>query len=51
MQASKEVWGKVFGTIDTELKFREGWRRLAEYKGIAHQLPDMTGVPQGGTAF
>ena len=98
MQASKEVWGKIFGTIDTELKFREGRRRLAEHewarlkandslecrncheydsmdltrqasraawihqqylgpgeatcidchKGIAHQLPDMTGVPQGG---
>ncbi len=101
MQASKEVWGKIFGTIDTELKFREGRRRLAEHewarlkandslecrnchdydsmdltrqanraawihqqylgtgertcidchKGIAHQLPDMTGVPQGGVLY
>ena len=32
MQASKEVWGKIFGTIDTELKFREGRRRLAEHE-------------------
>ena len=95
MEASKEVWGKVFGTINTpekfEVKRREmaerEWRRLAAndslecrnchgfaymdftrqsprasdahgthlaagartcidcHKGIAHTLPDMTGVP------
>lgn len=94
MQASKEVWGKVFGTIDTREKFEahrlqlanNEWRRLkannslecrnchqfesmdftrqskravdahstqlAEgaktcidcHKGIAHTLPDMSGV-------
>jgi cytochrome c-type protein NapC len=94
MQASKEVWGKIFGTIDTKEKFETHRRRLAEnewerlkandslecrnchnfeymdftkqgqravnmhstalasgektcidcHKGIAHSLPDMTGV-------
>ena len=97
MQASKEVWGKIFGTIDTREKFRRQaaragparmgaaqGQRLARmpqlpqlrvhglhaaerrappnmhssatcspsektcidcHKGIAHRLPDMTGVP------
>lgn len=95
MQASKEVWGKIFGTIATREKFLEKRRELAEHewtrlkandslecrnchdfeymdftrqntraasahstylasgektcidchKGIAHQLPDMKGVP------
>ena len=94
MQASKEVWGKIFGTINTPEKFEAKRRELAEHewtrlkandslecrnchefdsmdftlqagraakqhstalasgektcidchKGIAHQLPDMTGV-------
>lgn len=94
MQASKEVWGKVFGTINTREKFLEKRRELAEHewarlkannslecrnchefdymdfirqsqraanmhstalangektcidchKGIAHELPDMSGV-------
>lgn len=93
-QASKEVWGKVFGTIDTREKFLAKRRELAEHewarlkandslecrnchnfeymdftlqslraseqhakyldsgektcidchKGIAHRLPDMTGI-------
>lgn len=30
MQASKEVWGKVFGTIDTPEKFAAMRRQLAE---------------------
>jgi cytochrome c-type protein NapC len=97
MQASKEVWGKLFGTIDTREKFLDLRLTLAEHewarfkandslecrnchagmsmdltrqsvraaatherwlltgektcidchKGIAHQLPDMAGVPQG----
>lgn len=97
MEASKEVWGKVFGSIDTRDKFlakrrhlaEREWRRLKandslecrnchnfEYmdftvqsprarvmhstelasgkktcidchKGIAHHLPDMSGVPIG----
>jgi cytochrome c-type protein NapC len=95
MQASKEVWGWLFGTIDTPEKFEAHRRTLAEHewarlkandslecrnchgfaymdftrqspraaeahstllasgertcidchKGIAHRLPDMTGVP------
>ncbi len=94
-QATKEVWGKIFGTIDTREKFLAKRRELAErewarlkandslecrnchdfgfmdftrqspraakaherfvvsaektcidcHKGIAHELPDMTGVP------
>ncbi len=97
MQASKEVWGKIFGTISTREKFLDKRRELAEHewarlkandslecrnchdydsmdltrqasraafihrsylatgqatcidchKGIAHRLPDMTGIPQG----
>jgi cytochrome c-type protein NapC len=93
MQASKEVWGKIFGTINTREKFealrielaQHEWRRLKAnnslecrnchqfesmdftrqskraadahstqlasgqktcidcHKGIAHQLPDMSG--------
>ncbi|GAK45800.1 periplasmic nitrate (or nitrite) reductase c-type cytochrome, NapC/NirT family [Tepidicaulis marinus] len=99
MQASKEVWGKIFGTIDTRQKFldhrltmaKREWARLkandslecrnchsavamdlsrqspraAEihtefllsgqrtcidcHKGIAHELPDMTGTEPGWT--
>jgi len=95
MQASKEVWGKIFGSIDTQEKFRERRLELAQnewarmkannslecrnchsyesmdftrqsrravqahstylenktytcidcHKGIAHQLPNMAGVP------
>ena len=95
MQASKEVWGKIFGTINTREKFLDKRLELAEHewarlkannslecrnchsadsmdltkqapraaqtherflltgektcidchKGIAHRLPDMTGVP------
>ncbi len=95
MQASKEVWGKIFGTINTREKFLAMRRQLAErewarlkannslecrnchdfgymdftrqspraaraheeflvsgektcidcHKGVAHELPDMTGVP------
>ncbi|HEY6815318.1 MAG TPA: cytochrome c3 family protein [Croceibacterium sp.] len=97
MQASKEVWGKIFGTIDTREEFldhrlelaQHEWARLKAndslecrnchqfdsmdltrqsrraawihqeflgtgkntcidcHKGIAHQLPDMLGIPQG----
>jgi cytochrome c-type protein NapC len=100
MQASKEVWGKIFGTIATRQKFlnmrlelaKHEWarlkandslecrnchssiamdltkqtRRAAEihtrylisgertcidcHKGIAHELPDMTGVEPGWRA-
>jgi cytochrome c-type protein NapC len=100
MQASKEVWGKIFGTIDTRQKFlnmrlelaKHEWtrmkandslecrnchssvamdftkqtRRAAEihsrylitgertcidcHKGIAHELPDMTGIEPGWRA-
>ena len=97
MQASKEVWGKIFGTISTRQRFLDKRRELAEHewarlkandslecrnchsaiamdftkqnrraaeihskflithektcidchKGIAHQLPDMTGIAPG----
>ncbi len=97
MQASKEVWGKIFGTISTRQKFldkrlelaQHEWARLSAndslecrnchtavamdftkqtrraaeihgrflvtgertcidcHKGIAHQLPDMTGIDPG----
>ena len=97
MQASKEDWGKIFGTINTREKFLDErlilatheWSRLKAndslecrnchnydsmdltrqggraaqvhklwlgtgrktcidcHKGIAHRLPEMTGVPQG----
>jgi cytochrome c-type protein NapC len=98
MQASKEVWGTIFGTIDTRQKFLDQRLRLAQHewarlkandslecrnchsevamdftrqtqraaeihnafliqqdgytcidchKGIAHQLPDMTGIDPG----
>lgn len=100
MEASKEVWGWVFGSIDTPEKFENKRRMLAErewhrlkandslecrnchqfdsmdftlqspraremhttslasgnltcidcHKGIAHRLPDMSGVPMMGHA-
>jgi cytochrome c-type protein NapC len=99
-QASKEVWGKIFGTIDTRQKFldhrlelaKPEWARLKAndslecrnchsavamdftkqtrraseiharflvtgektcidcHKGIAHELPDMTGIEPGWRA-
>ncbi|MBD9528469.1 MULTISPECIES: NapC/NirT family cytochrome c [Paracoccus] len=99
MQASKEVWGKIFGTVNTRQKFLEKrielaqheWARLKAndslecrnchtavamdlskqapraanihsqylltgqrtcidcHKGIAHELPDMSGVAPGWT--
>lgn len=100
MQASKEVWGKIFGTIDTRQEFQEArlelakheWARLKSndslecrnchsaiamdmtkqtrrasdihtrflvtgertcidcHKGIAHELPDMSGIEPGWSA-
>ena len=100
MQASKEVWGKIFGWIDTRQKFldhrlelaKHEWARLKAndslecrnchssaamdftkqtrraadihakflvtkektcidcHKGIAHELPDMTGIEPGWRA-
>jgi cytochrome c-type protein NapC len=32
MQASKEVWGKIFGTIDTQEKFRDMRLELARHE-------------------
>ena len=32
MQASKEVWGKIFGSIDTREKFEENRLRLAQHE-------------------
>jgi cytochrome c-type protein NapC len=100
IQASKEVWGKIFGTVSTRQKFldkrlelaKHEWARLKAndslecrnchssaamdftkqtrraaaihdrflvsgertcidcHKGIAHELPDMTGVDPGWSA-
>lgn len=97
MQASKEVWGKMFGSIDTREEFLDmrlelamhEWQRLKAndslecrnchdfdsmdltrqsaraaqvhgrwlrdgaktcidcHKGVAHRLPDVSGIPQG----
>ncbi|MGB0937273.1 MAG: cytochrome c3 family protein [Colwellia sp.] len=32
MQASKEVWGKIFGTINTREKFLDNRKRLAQHE-------------------
>ncbi|MCP5325624.1 MAG: cytochrome c3 family protein [Oceanospirillaceae bacterium] len=32
MQASKEVWGKIFGTVNTREKFEDKRRELAEHE-------------------
>jgi cytochrome c-type protein NapC len=34
MAASKEVWGKIFGTIDTQEKFNSHRRTLAEHEWV-----------------
>ncbi|WP_422067309.1 NapC/NirT family cytochrome c [Sinorhizobium meliloti] len=33
MQASKEVWGKIFGTINTREKFLDHRLELAKHDG------------------
>ncbi len=40
MQASKEVWGKVFGTINTREKFLEKRRELAEREWVRLKAND-----------
>ena len=40
MQASKEVWGKVFGTINTRRKFLDERRRLAEHEWARLKVND-----------
>jgi len=40
MQASKEVWGKIFGTIDTREKFEDHRRRLAENEWVRLKAND-----------
>ena len=40
MQASKEVWGKVFGTIDTQEKFRAMRLELAQHEWARFKAND-----------
>ena len=40
MQASKEVWGKIFGTISTREKFLEKRRELAEHEWVRLKAND-----------
>ena len=46
MQASKEVWGKVFGTIDTREKFVEQAPRARAARVGAHEGERFARVPQ-----
>ena len=46
MQASKEVWGKIFGTIDTQEKFRDMRLELARHEWARFKANDSLGVPQ-----
>ncbi len=62
MQASKEVWGKIFGTIDTREKFEEHrlqlamneWRRLKANNSLecrnCHQFESMDFTKQSKRA-
>jgi cytochrome c-type protein NapC len=62
MQASKEVWGKIFGTIDTREKFQEHrlmlaqneWRRLKANNSLecrnCHQFASMDFTKQSPRA-
>lgn len=62
MQASKEVWGKIFGTIDTREKFQEHrlmlaqneWRRLKANNSLecrnCHQFESMDFTKQSPRA-
>ncbi|KAG1239854.1 hypothetical protein G6F68_018228 [Rhizopus microsporus] len=45
MQASKEVWGKIFGTIDTREKFRARAEHALDLSGRQDQ--DLHRLPQG----
>jgi cytochrome c-type protein NapC len=40
MQASKEVWGKIFGTINTREKFIEKRRELAQHEWVRLKAND-----------
>ena len=46
MQASKEVWGKIFGTIDTPEKFEAKRLELAQPRMGAFQGERLAGMPQ-----
>ena len=46
MQASKEVWGKIFGTISTPEKFAAKRRELAEHEWAPAQGQRQPGMPQ-----
>jgi cytochrome c-type protein NapC len=40
MQASKEVWGKIFGSIDTQEKFRDKRLELAQHEWARFKAND-----------
>ena len=46
MQASKEVWGQIFGTIDTREKFLDKRRELARARMGADEGERLAGMPQ-----
>ena len=46
MQASKEVWGKIFGTIDTRQKFHDHRLELAKHEWARLKANDFAGMPQ-----
>ncbi len=46
MQASKEVWGKIFGTISTREKFLDMRLELAKHEWARLKANDMPGMPQ-----
>ena len=46
MQASKEVWGHLFGTIDTREKFRDHRLELALHEWARFKANDFAGMPQ-----
>ena len=55
MQASKEVWGKIFGIINTRQKFLDHRLELAKHEWARLKANDSAGVPQlpflGGDGF
>ena len=46
MQASKEVWGKIFGTISTREKFLEPSARARQARMGADEGQRLAGMPQ-----
>ena len=46
MQASKEVWGKIFGTISTRQKFLNMRLELAKHEWARMKANDFTRMPE-----